>query len=89
MLIGGGELVAAVQRVLAGEVDAEGGRLQHADGELGGQLDQDRHRVRVPAEVGRDDERVSRGKASSRPSAVAWAYASIRPAWSLPRLAKA
>ena len=31
---------------------------------------------------------MSRGNSSSRPSALACANASIRPGWSLPRLAK-
>src|SRR5208282_3634650 len=39
VLFGGGELVAAVQRVVAGEVDTEGGRLQHRNREQLGQLD--------------------------------------------------
>jgi hypothetical protein len=52
-----GELVARVQRVVAGKF-TEGGRLEHRDRQQLGQLDQRGHRLRVAAQVGRDDQRV-------------------------------
>ena len=45
--------------MVAGEVDVEGGRLQHRDGQQLGQLHQCGHRSRVAAQVGRDDQRVA------------------------------